>query len=168
MFCFVSKLPAFQRFYLLFSSASERSDETTSPASVQPTGHPDISISSARSLRSGSFDLFSSGCLHFHYLPCFLSLSLSLSVTMVHPPFSSHPASWCQALFQDIFKFKGERLLALRQLSTSRLSPKKLLNGRAILGTTSQVYNTHTGWLWTSQFTFSPLTGVVCPLHNKV
>lgn len=91
--CFVSKLPAFHRFYFLFSSASEHSDETTSPASVQPTGHPDISISSARSLCSGSFDLFLSGCLHFHYLPCFFLLSLSLSFTIVHPPFSSHPAS---------------------------------------------------------------------------
>lgn len=47
----------------------------------------------AHSLCSGSFDLFLSGCLRFHYFPCFFLLSLSLSFAIVHPPFSSHPTS---------------------------------------------------------------------------
>ncbi len=112
MFCFpAARLSTV--CYCLFSSASEHSDETNSPASVQLTAHPQhhfFSLTHSLTLFE-LLDPFLFGCLHFHNLYFFLFL-LSLSLTMCTLPPPTQPAD-VRCYFKTYFSLKKKLVLTL-------------------------------------------------------
>lgn len=129
------------------------------PLSSWQAVHILASVRLANSLCSGSRDLFLSGCLHRHYFPSFFLPSLSLSFTAARPP-SSQPASWCQVLFQDIFRSKEES--GLDYWCSSSWSPlgccQRCVKWQGNTGSKRSSflsYNTQIRWVSTSKCTLN-------------